>query len=54
MKLPVLGRIYKNIYVSRFAETLSTLLVGGIQVVEALEISGSATGNFVFKILPVN
>lgn len=49
MKLPVLGKIYKNIYVSRFSETLSTLLVGGIPVVEALEISGSATGNFVFK-----
>jgi len=49
MKMPVLGNIYKNIYVSRFAETLSTLLVGGISVVEALEISGSATGNFVFK-----
>ena len=49
MKVPVLGVIYKNIYVSRFAETLSTLLVGGIPIVEALEISGSATGNFVFK-----
>ena len=54
MKLPVLGKIYKNIYVSRFSETLSTLLVGGIPVVEALEISGSATGNFVLKILLVN
>ena len=49
MKIPVLGNIYKNIYVSRFCETLSTLLVGGIPIVEALEISGSATGNFVFK-----
>jgi len=49
MRTPVLGNIYKNIYVSRFSETLSTLLVGGIPIVEALEISGSATGNFVFK-----
>lgn len=49
MKIPVLGNIYKNIYVSRFCETLSTLLVGGIPIVEALEISGSATGNFVFR-----
>lgn len=49
MRIPVLGNIYKNIYVSRFSETLSTLLVGGIPIVEALEISGSATGNFVFK-----
>lgn len=49
MKIPVLGNIYKNIYVSRFSETFSTLLVGGIPIVEALEISGSATGNFIFK-----
>lgn len=49
MKLPIFGKLYKNIYLSRFTESFSTLLHGGIPVVEAIEVAGSATGNFIFK-----
>mgnify|MGYP001012317066 FL=1 len=48
MKIPIIGNIYKSIYISRFAESFGTLLHGGIPVVQALEVAGSATGNFVF------
>lgn len=49
MKIPVLGNIYKAIYLSRFAESLGTLLHGGIPIVQAIEVAGSATGNFIFE-----
>jgi len=49
MKVPIIGKIYKSIYLSRFAESFGTLLHGGISVVQALEVAGSATGNFVFE-----
>jgi len=49
MKIPVIGNIYKAIYLSRFAESFGTLLHGGIPVVQAIEVAGSATGNFIFE-----
>jgi type IV pilus assembly protein PilC len=49
LKIPVIGTLTRNIYVTRFAENLSALLAGGIPVVRALMIVGDVVGNHVFR-----
>lgn len=46
---PILGNLYKKIYLSRIADNLSTLLSGGITAVRALEISAEVVGNEVYR-----
>ena len=48
-KIPVLGEVYKKIYISRFCETAGTLIHGGIPVVTAFEVAGKATGNYIYQ-----
>jgi general secretion pathway protein F len=45
LKIPVVGRIARNIAVSRFAKTLSTLLMSGIPLLKALDIVEKVVGN---------
>lgn len=40
-----LGRIFGELYISRFARSLGFLLEGGLPVMRALELSGKTTGN---------
>ena len=49
LKLPVIGPLLKMIYLSRFAENLSTLISGGLPIARALEITGEIVGNTVYK-----
>ncbi len=49
LKLPIIGSLLKKIYLSRFAENLSTLIVAGLPITQALEISGQIVGNDVYK-----
>lgn len=49
LKFPVLGGLLKMIYLSRFAENLSTLIRGGIPIAQALEITADIAGNNVYK-----
>lgn len=49
LKIPVIGILARNIYITRFAENLSALLNGGIPVVRALTIVSEVIGNSVFK-----
>ena len=51
LKMPVLGDIYKKIYIARFCETAGTLIFGGIPVVTAFEVAGEATGNYVYQVI---
>jgi len=44
-RLPVFGDIFKKAAVASFSRTLSTLLAGGIPVLQALETAGPATGS---------
>jgi len=44
-----LGELLKKIYLSRLAENLSTLISGGLPIVQALEITGEVIGNNVYK-----
>ena len=48
LKIPVLGNIYKQIFISRFCETAGTLIQGGIPTVTAFEVAGGSTGNYIY------
>ncbi len=45
LKIPIIGQVIHQYTISRFTRTLSTLVAGGIPLVNSLEIAGGATGN---------
>ncbi len=49
LRLPVVGKIAVKGTVSRFARVLGTLLFGGVPILDAIELSGIASGNRVFQ-----
>ena len=49
LRLPLAGPLLKMIYLSRFAENLSTLISGGLPIAQALEITGRIVGNTTYK-----
>ena len=49
LKVPLLGSFLRMIYLSRFAENLSTLISGGLPIVQALNITGRIVGNTVYS-----
>jgi len=49
LKIPVVGKVFKFVYLARFAENLSTLVKSGIPIVTALQIAGRVVGNIVFE-----
>lgn len=54
LKLPVAKSFLKKLYLARFALNLSTLISGGLPIVQALEITGEVVGNDVYKELILN
>lgn len=55
LKIPIVGQVIHQYTISRFTRTLSTLVAGGIPLVNSLEIAGGAVGNarFTKEILDV-
>jgi type IV pilus assembly protein PilC len=49
IKIPVFGNLFKRMYVARFAESTSVLIKGGIPITQAIEISGHAVGNIIYR-----
>ncbi len=49
IKIPVIGKLLRKMYVARFAESTSILTKGGIPIPQAIEISGNAVGNIVYQ-----
>ena len=47
LKTPMIGRLARMIAVSRFARTLSTLLAGGVAMLQAMDIVRNVVGNSV-------
>lgn len=45
LRIPVLGKVFSKVMISRFARTLSTLLSGGIPLLDSIEVSGAVLGN---------
>jgi general secretion pathway protein F len=49
LKLPVVGKMSRMIAVSRFTRTLSTLLTGGVPMLQAMDIVKNVVNNFVLE-----
>ncbi len=49
LKLPVFGNFFRNLYIARFAENLSTLISAGIPITDALEVVADLIGNNVYR-----
>lgn len=49
LRFPVLGNLFRKIYIARFAESLSVLIKGGVPIAQSLVITSNSIGSFVFK-----
>ncbi len=45
LEVPYVGDLYQKLYLSRIADNFATMLVSGVPVVEAVEITGSVVGS---------
>ncbi len=49
LNLPYLGNLYRKLYLSRIADNLDTMIVSGIPILRALEITSSVVDNKTYK-----
>ena len=49
LSIPYVGDLYKKLYLSRIADNFSTMLLSGVPVVEAIEITSSVVGNAAYQ-----
>jgi type IV pilus assembly protein PilC len=49
LKIPGVRGMFCMLYLDRFADNLSTLIVGGIPITQALEITSTIVGNVVYR-----
>lgn len=49
LRLPVFSKLLKELYVARFAESLSVLVKGGIPIVQAIEVTGNTVSSAVYE-----
>lgn len=49
LRIPVFGELYQKLYMTRFADNLRTLIVGGIPIIRALTITSDVVGNVIFQ-----
>ncbi len=46
---PVLGSLFRKLYVARFSEVVSVLIKGGIPIAQAIEISSHTSGSALYR-----
>lgn len=51
LSVPYVGDLYTKLYLSRIADNFSTMLLSGISVVEAIDITGSIVGNATYEVI---
>lgn len=47
--LPLFGEIFQKLYMARVADNLQTMIVAGIPILRALEITSDVVGNVIYK-----
>ena len=47
LKLPVFGKLFQKVALSRFARNLGTMLHSGVPILQSLDIVAETTGNVV-------
>ncbi len=49
LSFPVVGKLFKKLYLARIADNLDTMLSSGISIVRSIEITGDVVGNRVYS-----
>ncbi len=49
IKAPIIGNIFQQIYLARFSRNLSTLVLGGIPIIKALEVVAELVNNVIYR-----
>ncbi len=49
LRLPILGKLFRKLYVARFAESTRMLIKGGLTIPQSIEISAHTIGNSVYR-----
>lgn len=48
LNIPYIGDLYQKLYLSRISDNFATMLISGVSVIKALEISSSVVGNSIY------
>ncbi len=51
LEIPYLGDLYKKLFLSRIADNLNTMIISGIPILRALDITSSVVDNRVYKMI---
>ncbi|MBU0611916.1 type II secretion system F family protein [Patescibacteria group bacterium] len=49
LSIPVIGTLYKKLYLSRIADNMDTMLTSGIPIVRAIDITSEVVGSRIYK-----
>lgn len=49
IKIPIVGDLYKKLFMARLSDNLHTLIISGIPILKALATTGEVVGNVVYK-----
>ncbi len=49
LKIPIFGGIYQKLFMTRLADNLRTLIMGGIPIMRALSVTSTVVGNMVYE-----
>ncbi|MEK7167519.1 MAG: type II secretion system F family protein, partial [Patescibacteria group bacterium] len=49
IRIPIFGKIFKNIYIARMTRSLSTLIQGGVPIARSLEAVKEVVSNEIYK-----
>ncbi len=49
LSIPVIGNLYKKLYLSRISDNLDTMLSSGVPIVRAIDITSDVVGSLVYK-----
>ncbi len=49
ISVPIVGNLYRKLYMARLTDNLQTLIVSGIPIIRALEITADVVGNVVYR-----
>ncbi len=49
LRMPILGKIFKNLYLARFSESMRVLIKGGLTIPQAVEVTSKTIGNHIYQ-----
>ncbi|MBI5732494.1 type II secretion system F family protein [Candidatus Jorgensenbacteria bacterium] len=49
LRIPIIGSLFRKLYIARFAESAKVLIQGGLTIPQSIEISSHTIGNYVYR-----